>query len=277
VEAIAARERALYGTGGDVAKELLRLREDADRETYYRLLPGYVRQFLQNAAPLVGIDIEGNLDGRFALRSARRGAIDPLLSALEAYPAAQRDRLSVVRPQDHDEAIWVHPGEPVFERFRTLVADKLGDQARRGAISVDPGSQKPYLFHLALISVERKGDPADQEQQRAKTEETAMSLAWTFEESSGAIVQDVHTPELARAAGLPENPGFDLLSARPDGSKRSIEVKGLAGTGQVEVSKRADEVPRSDRTWRRERAAPKGLADQVNELLEGVKDGFRVQ
>jgi len=408
VEAIAARERTLYGTGGDVASELPRLREDMDRETYFRLLPGYVRQFFQDAAPLVGIGMEGDLDGHFALRPTKRGAIDPLLSALETYPAVQRDRLSFLRPKDHDEAVWVHPGEPVFERFRTLVADKLGDQARRGAIFVDPGSDKPYLFHLALISVQRKGDPeipelakdevlecrlvgvkqyegaeillcpvehllllrgghglpavaqrlaadacgqkdqayaflvervarrmavqrrdemlatlaqregfvrrgfdyqeaelaaarakqsqkaragkkgaqtelnrikaqqrelarrrteaiavlrrepelispgevtfiahalvvpsvdpADQEQQRLKTEEVAMSLAWAFEESAGAIVQDVHTPELARAAGLPDNPGFDLLSTHSNGERRSIEVKGLAGTGQIEVS-----------------------------------------
>ncbi len=53
----------------------------------------------------------------------------------------------------------------------------------------------------------------------------------------GAIVKDAPTPELARAAGLPDsNPGFDLLSARPDGDTRSIEVKGRAGTGEVEVS-----------------------------------------
>jgi len=39
-----------------------------------------------------------------------------------------------------------------------------------------------------------------------------------------------------RAAGLPENPGFDLLSCRPDGEKRSIEVKGRAGTSDIEVS-----------------------------------------
>ncbi len=53
---------------------------------------------------------------------------------------------------------------------------------------------------------------------------------------AGAKVIDVHTPELARAAGLPDNPGFDLLSIRPSGEKRHIEVKGRAGTGDIEVS-----------------------------------------
>jgi hypothetical protein len=36
--------------------------------------------------------------------------------------------------------------------------------------------------------------------------------------------------------GVPDNPGFDLLSARSEGERRAIEVKGRAGTGDVEVS-----------------------------------------
>src|SRR6185369_867489 len=54
VEALLARERRLYDTGGDVASELPRLRADIDHETYRRLLPGYVRQYVERAAPLVG-------------------------------------------------------------------------------------------------------------------------------------------------------------------------------------------------------------------------------
>jgi hypothetical protein len=37
-------------------------------------------------------------------------------------------------------------------------------------------------------------------------------------------------------AGLPDNPGFDLLSIRSESEKRAIEVKGRAETGDVEVS-----------------------------------------
>jgi hypothetical protein len=52
----------------------------------------------------------------------------------------------------------MHPGEPVFERFRALVSDRLGDQALRGAVFVDPTAEKPYLFHLALVNVVRSAD-----------------------------------------------------------------------------------------------------------------------
>jgi superfamily II DNA or RNA helicase/DNA-binding XRE family transcriptional regulator len=408
VQALAERERRLYGDGGDVKKELPRLQESIEQETYFRLLPGYVRRFISSAAPVVGIQVDGDLGGAFALRPMKKGAVDPLLMALEAYPPHQRQCLSVVRPEDRDACVWVHPGEPVFERFRELVRSQLGKDALRGAVFVDPTAKKPYLFHLARLTVVRKADPELEElgqeetaecrlvgvrqsegaevslcpvehllllrgghglppdaqrlavvakqhralaqayltervarsmavehrsgllntlgeretfvkrgfdfqeaelavaraklaqraregnkaaaqhlseireQQRAlsqrrdraltvlrrepelivpgevefmahalvvpstdqvdierhetQVEQVAMDLVRAFEEAAGAKVRFVHTPELARAAGLPDHPGFDLLSIRPSNDRRCIEVKGRAGTGEIEVT-----------------------------------------
>jgi len=408
VEAQAARERSLYGTGGDVAKELPRLRADIEQEAYCRLIPGYVRNFVQKAAPLLDIEVEGDMDGCFALRPGRAHALDGLLPAFETYPADRRTCLSIDRPDDHGNGIWLHPGEPVFEAFRELVRERLGPSALRGAVFVDPTSERPYLYHLARVSVVRQGDsespglanaetlecrlvglrqydgaevticpvehllllrpghglpaagqklavaakdltdharayllervarelaverreemlaslserrslvergfdfreaelaamraklsekaragnrgaqlelaqvktqqgevaarraealavlqrdlelvgpgnvefvahalvvpstdPADKEHLDADVERIAVELAWVYEEAAGALVRDVHTPNLARAAGLQDDPGFDLGSTRPSGEKRAIEVKGRAGTGAVEVT-----------------------------------------
>lgn len=159
VAALEARDRMLYGDGGDVKKQLPRLREALDREAFCRLLPGYVRQFIENAAPLIDLKIEGDLDREFTLTPAKPGAGDPLFRALDMYPAARQRRLTVVRPESKDEAIWVHPGEPVFERFRATVSDRLGDEALRGAVFIDPTTERPYLFHLALTNVVRQSDP----------------------------------------------------------------------------------------------------------------------
>jgi len=52
IRALAVRERRLYGDGGDVRRALPQLREDMDQEVYHRLLPGYVRHFIEKAAPL---------------------------------------------------------------------------------------------------------------------------------------------------------------------------------------------------------------------------------
>jgi SNF2 family DNA or RNA helicase len=406
--ALAKREKSLYGDGGDVAKELPRLRANLEQEVYFRLLPGYVRQYIQQAAPFVDIEIEPDMDNVFSLRPMSFGALDPLFPALEIYSEKARNKFSVVRPAERKDVIWLHPGEPVFESFRALVRDRLADIGTRGAVFIDPEASKPYLFHLALLSIVRKPDhelrdlskeevldcrlvgvrqyegseinicpiehllllkggrtlpasgqrlavsaatdkelaraflaervsrelaldrkkilihsaperegflqrgfdyqeaelavarakhsekartgnrkaidsledvkrqqrelakrkdnalavirrepeliapgpvtfvahalvvpscdPVDIEQHEMHVELVAMELARAFEEAAGAVVIDVHTPELARRAGLPENPGFDLLSLRRDNSKLSIEVKGRAGIGDIEVS-----------------------------------------
>ena len=65
-----------------------------------------------------------------------------------------------------------------------------------------------------------------------------MRRSWwryTAEVDRGAEVQDVSNPENARAAGLSDWPGFDLLSRYADGQVRSIEVKGRAGRSAVRM------------------------------------------
>src|SRR5207248_2604567 len=82
---------------------------------------------------------------------------------------------------------------------------------RREPELIDPRSVE-FIAHALVVP---SSDPVDREQYDAKTDEVAMALAWAFEESAGAVVKDVHTPQLARAAGLSDNPGFDLWSIRP--------------------------------------------------------------
>jgi superfamily II DNA or RNA helicase len=408
IEGIAQREKSLYGNGGDVAKDLPGLRANMEQEVYFRLLPGYVRQYVQHAAPLLDIGIDGDMDKVFSFRPLRLGAMDPFLSIMEHYPEKARDNFAFVRQLERKDVIWVHPGEPLFERFRALASERLGDMGKRGAVFIDPASTKPYLFHMAFLSIVRKADPdlpdlaheeilescligvrqdgvseisicpvehllllrgghglppsaqrlavaaaeqkelaqaylvervarkislerkkaladsiperegfirrgfdyqeaelaaarakhsekarsgnskaiealedvkrqqreladrrekalvvlhrepdlvapgvvvfvahalvvpssdpADIEQHDANVELVAMQMAQAFEEASGSKVIDVHTPELSRRAGLPENPGFDLLSVRPGQKARAIEVKGRAETGDIEVT-----------------------------------------
>jgi superfamily II DNA or RNA helicase/DNA-binding XRE family transcriptional regulator len=408
VKAIQDQERRLFGNGGDVMKELPRLRESIEHETFFRLLPGYVRKFVVSTAPLVGLKVEGDLGAYFNFQSAQKGAIDPLLTAIDTYPPTQSKRLSILRPDDRQSCVWIHPGEPVFESFRELVRQKLGKEALRGSVFVDPTVSKPYLFHVARLTVIRKADPeiselsheetvecrlvgvkqtesaeisacpvehlsllrggqglppqaqrmaveayrqlgqarayltervcrslavecrerrmvslperesfvrrgydfqeaelanarakmsqkaragnkgvaaelthiksqqrdlsdrlerslniirrepellvpgdvafiahalvvpstdpAELEWRDANVEQMAMDMAKAFEEAEGAAVKFVCTPKLARAADLPDHPGFDILSLRAGNQQRCIEVKGRVGAGDVEIT-----------------------------------------
>jgi len=159
VEAIQESERTLFGDGGAVKSELPRLRATIEQETYRKLLPGYVRRFIEKAAPLLEIGIEGSLDTFFSFRPLKPGTLDWLLPVLEIYPPELRTTCTVHVPGNSTQGIFLHPGEPVFDRFRSFVCECFQQQALQGAVFVDPTSQRPYLYHLVQIVVSRKADP----------------------------------------------------------------------------------------------------------------------
>ncbi len=84
-------EHKLYGEGGEVIARLDEQRAIVSREQLRRLLPGYVRSFIEEASPLLGLRIEGDLDTvLFVCRSASAGARSLL---------ARARRLSTREPQ----------------------------------------------------------------------------------------------------------------------------------------------------------------------------------
>ncbi len=78
---------------------------------------------------------------------------------------------------------------------------------------------------------------SDVERMDERVEAVAVRVAAQAEADRGAEVQDVSRPEKARAAGLPDWPGFDLISRHPNGEVRSIEVKGRAGRDAVRMER----------------------------------------
>ncbi len=410
VMALEQRERSLYGEGGEVRRALPQLRQQTEEEYYRRLIPGYVRRFVERAAPLLDLRIEGDPEEEFALAATQPRALDSLLTALETYPPGARNRLTVHKPDLHGNAVWLHPGEPVFDRLAQTVIVRHGEQGLKGAVFIDPYAEEPYLLHVALASVEQEAisredgttavgarllesllvglrqnaeglidewpverllllrgapgfapgreplaalarnlvaqagefahnqvleqivqaqrqrirddlparqayisrgydfqaaelaarranlvadlragdqnarreldrvkerqrslnaarrrrlaeleaeadnvragefeflahalvvparDPEIVEQFDVQVERVAMEVATSFEESRGAHVQDVSRPEMARRAGLPDWPGFDILSVDYGSEDRNIEVKGRARAGAVEIT-----------------------------------------
>ncbi len=157
VEAIQAKERRLFGDGGDVSVCLPEQTKRMEREELRRLLPGYVRRFVEKAAPLMDIAIEGDLDGRFSLKPLKPYSLDPLLPFLESYPEEKRERFTVNKSESSG-AVFLHPGEPVFDRLKASVLARFSVEALKGSIFVDPYAERPYFFHLALIRIVRIAD-----------------------------------------------------------------------------------------------------------------------
>ncbi len=144
VQALAERERVLFGEGGEVRQRLARLNDEAEQENYRRLLPGYVRRFVERATPLLDLRLEGDLGATFAL-----------VPALEVYAEEARERLTIYKPVNRERAVWMHPGEPVFDALSAAILSRFGRDGLKGAVFTDPYATAPYLFHIALISVEQ--------------------------------------------------------------------------------------------------------------------------
>ncbi|MBM4458394.1 MAG: DUF3883 domain-containing protein [Chloroflexi bacterium] len=122
-----------------------------------RMMPAYVRRCFQWAAPRAGAGIRGDIEGLFWL--------DPcppsVQRALATYPEAVRQRLTFDRERAmpdlarDPDAIYLHPGEPVFEAVTDLFLGQHEHEALRGAIFLDPDATEPYLFYLAKATVLR--------------------------------------------------------------------------------------------------------------------------
>ena len=122
-----------------------------------RMMPAYVRRYFQWAAPRAGAGIRGDIEGLFWL--------DPcppsVQRALATYPEAVRQRLTFDREQAmpdlarDPDAVYLHPGEPVFEAVTDLFLGQYEQEALRGAVFLDPDAAEPYLFYLAKATVLR--------------------------------------------------------------------------------------------------------------------------
>ena len=180
VRALDAKEKVIYGNGGDVKSRLPALREDMERERYLKLMPGYVQRLVERAAPLLGLGIDGDVSTGFRLKAVRSGAMDSIAPEIETYTTEARAKLMVHRPSVGEPAIWLHPGEPVFDAMSGDVQETFGRSALRGAAFVDPHALEASLFHIAVVSVVRRhGDAEDIVEQRLLG----------FRQSAGGVVE----------------------------------------------------------------------------------------
>ena len=116
---------------------------------------------------------------------------------------------------------------------RTLMSER---DAALSALSAEPdrivGGEFRFVAHALAVPATGSDDVQRYDE---SIEEIAVRIAIAWEREHGAAVRDVSKPARARAAGLADWPGFDLLTTYPDGQTRSIEVKGRAGRGAIRM------------------------------------------
>jgi superfamily II DNA or RNA helicase/DNA-binding XRE family transcriptional regulator len=229
VEALQQRDQALYGAGGDVRPHLPDLRQQMEQEQQLRLLPGYVRHYVAQVAPLLNVGLEGDLEGRFRFIPRKPGALDRLWPVLETYPPEQRQSLTVYRPEPGaPPAVYLHPGEPVFDAMRHLAQERFGREALQGATYVDPHATSPYLFHLAAVTAERKAD--EQYAPLARPETLQCRLVGLRQEENGQL-QECPVEHLLLLKGRPG--GAAQAPALVAGAARAVSDAGAFALAQV--------------------------------------------
>ena len=162
----------------------------------------------------------------------RRAYIGRGYDFLAAELAARRAKLAADLRAGDANARGELPG--VKERQRSLNAARRGRLAELEA-EADRVRAGEFAF-LAHVLAAPAGSGDISAQFDVQVERVAMEVAVSYEESRGARVRDVSRPELARRAGLPDWPGFDILSVDPGNGSRNIEVKGRARAGAVGIS-----------------------------------------
>ena len=122
----------------------------------------------------------------------------------------------------------------VLKREQAALSESRGRALRELDGAMDRIGAGPPHFLVHALALPPPPD-SDFEQMDERVEAMAVRIAAQAEADRGAKVRDVSTPEKARAAGLTDWPGFDLLSRGSDGEVRSIEVKGRAGRAAVRM------------------------------------------
>ena len=258
VQKVRAAETAVYGATGDVRARLPEMSAEVERERYLRLLPAYVRRFVEKAAPLLGLEARGDLDGFFSLVPLRAGALDPVLRALDPLPVEDRERLSVRRLGDGVPGVWLHPGEPVFDALTAVVRERFGRDAERGAIFTDPRAERPYFFHLGLVSVEEEVPPSGANgdgaiglfpERSAKRRLRERRLVGLRQEEDGTLVEEPVERMLLLHGARGAAPGAIPLASRSIAMR--VEAARQAEALGERLSERRREHARRDASERR--------------------------
>ena len=151
-------------TCSKVKRLLVSVQKQRESAETLRVMPAYVRAFFEDVAPLVGYRIDGEVEEIFKLSHCPAF----VRNVIEKQPSHLQDRLTFSRELalptglDQPEAIYLHPGEPVFDSILTRFLAEYGDEGNRGAVYFDSETDEPYLFYLAKVPVVRQSSERPQ-------------------------------------------------------------------------------------------------------------------
>jgi len=133
---------------GDVGKRIGQLKSEIEAEDFTHLLPAYVQNFVEKAAPHLGLKLDGDLTTA-ARVTYNRSSASWLKDLTPRLPNGLPDYLSVRRDFSLGDILaskvaFLRPGDPFFEAICDEVCNRFGRDVARGGLLCDPTSEKPY-------------------------------------------------------------------------------------------------------------------------------------
>jgi SNF2 family DNA or RNA helicase len=163
-------QRKTASTYGDVAKRLGQLNSEIEVERFNRLLPAYIQNFVDKAAPKLGIQIEGDVTE--SARFAPSGEAGTWLRNLSSrYPNGLPEFLTVRRDSvipgiDSSRICFLRPGDIIFDALCDQAIAKFQGDVQRGVVFCDPAADRPYFFGVYVCQL---GESALSDGRTAKT------------------------------------------------------------------------------------------------------------
>ena len=144
----------------EVKRLLVGVQRQRESSETLRVMPAYVRAFFEEVAEFGGYRIDGAVEEIFTLSTCPSA----VHRAMESYPQRLDGQLTFSRDlalpdgSDQPQAIFLHPGEPVFDSILKRFLEEAKAEGKRGAVYFDPQTDEPYLYYLAGVSVVRQLD-----------------------------------------------------------------------------------------------------------------------
>lgn len=274
-------QRKNASTYGDVAKRLGQLKNEIDVERFTKLLPAYVQNFVEKAAPRLGMEIQGDLTGmaRFAVTGAEGRWLydlaDHFAQGLPDYLSVKRD-LSLAG-MDSSRCAFLRPGEIIFDTMCKETISRFQTDVLRGAALCDPTADKPYYIAVYLCQMgELSHKGIEQKTARTLSDRILLGIRWDetghYEEcASNQMLALLAAPRsmIWKAGNLLLNPEGQVYKA--DSFARMLADSTFLQ--QMRSKMQAETVARLDDLNRGYDYLSSELAQQRSELARKAREG----
>lgn len=142
---------------GDVAQRLGQLNNEIQVENFNKLLPAYVQNYVEQAAPLLGLNIEGDVAtvARISVKDEQgawlRNLGREIPDGLPEFITVRRD--AQVPNANPNQISFLRPGDRIFDALCKETVSRFKKDVERGGIFCDPAAESAYFMAVYLCQV----------------------------------------------------------------------------------------------------------------------------